>query len=55
MVQLLDMMREELAGYLKEMGLPAFRAGQVYELTHSDELVTSVLPIGDGITVSVKK
>ena len=25
------------------------------ELTHSDELVTSVLPIGDGITVSVKK
>ena len=30
MVQLLDMTREELAGYLKEMGLPAFRAGQVY-------------------------
>ena len=27
----------------------------LYELTHSDELVTSVLPIGDGITVSVKK
>ena len=27
----------------------------LYELTHSEELVTSVLPIGDGITVSVKK
>lgn len=27
----------------------------LYELTHSKELVTSVLPIGDGITVSVKK
>ena len=27
----------------------------LYELTHNDELVTSVLPIGDGITVSVKK
>ena len=27
----------------------------LYELTHSDELVTSVLPIGDGLTVSVKK
>ena len=30
MVQLLAMTREALAGYLKEMGLPAFRAGQVY-------------------------
>ena len=27
----------------------------LYALTHSQELVTSVLPIGDGITVSVKK
>ncbi len=27
----------------------------LYELTHNEELVTSVLPIGDGITVSVKK
>lgn len=27
----------------------------LYELTHNDELVTSVMPIGDGITVSVKK
>ena len=26
----------------------------LYELTHNDELVTSVLPVGDGITVSVK-
>ena len=26
----------------------------LYELTHSDELVTAVLPIGDGITVSTK-
>ena len=26
----------------------------MYELTHNDELVTSVLPVGDGITVSVK-
>ena len=26
----------------------------LYELTHRDDLVTSVLPIGDGITVSVK-
>ena len=26
----------------------------LYELTHSDELVTSVLPVGDGITVSVR-
>ena len=26
----------------------------MYELTHSDELVTAVLPVGDGITVSTK-
>lgn len=26
----------------------------LYELTHNDELVTSVLPIGDGITVSIR-
>ena len=26
----------------------------LYALTHSDELTTSVLPIGDGVTVSVK-
>ena len=27
----------------------------LYELTHRDELETSVLPVGDGITISVKK
>lgn len=27
----------------------------IYMLTHSEELVTSVVPIGDGITLSVKK
>lgn len=27
----------------------------LYQLTHSDELVTAVLPIGDGITVSSRK
>ena len=27
----------------------------LYQLTHQEELVTSILPIGDGITVSVKK
>lgn len=27
----------------------------LYELTHREELVTSVLPIGDGVTISVKK
>ena len=27
----------------------------LYELTHRDDLVTSVMPIGDGITVSVKR
>ncbi|MCI8327382.1 MAG: O-methyltransferase [Lachnospiraceae bacterium] len=27
----------------------------LYELTHSEEFATSVLPIGDGITISVKK
>ena len=27
----------------------------LYELTHRDDLVTSVIPIGDGITVSVKR
>ncbi len=27
----------------------------LYELTHYEELVTTVLPVGDGITVSVKK
>ena len=26
----------------------------MYELTHNDDLVTTVLPVGDGITVSVK-
>lgn len=26
----------------------------LYELTHRDDLVTAVLPIGDGITVSTK-
>mgnify|MGYP004567902883 FL=1 len=27
----------------------------LYELTHHENLVTSVLPIGDGITVSTRK
>lgn len=27
----------------------------LYEVTHNDELVTSVIPLGDGITFSVKK
>ena len=27
----------------------------MYELTHNEELVTAVLPVGDGITVSAKK
>lgn len=27
----------------------------LYELTHRDELTTSVLPIGDGITLSIRK
>lgn len=27
----------------------------LYELTHNDRLTTSILPVGDGITVSVKK
>lgn len=27
----------------------------LYELTHNEQLVTAVLPVGDGITVSVKK
>lgn len=27
----------------------------IYELTHNKQLVTAILPVGDGITVSVKK
>ena len=27
----------------------------LYELNHNDELVTSVLPVADGVTISVKK
>jgi len=27
----------------------------LYTITHMDELITSVVPIGDGITLSVKK
>ena len=27
----------------------------VYELTHSEDFVTSIVPIGDGITLSIKK
>jgi len=27
----------------------------IYELTHREDLVTSIVPIGDGITMSVKK
>lgn len=27
----------------------------IYELTHHEQLVTAILPVGDGITVSVKK
>ena len=27
----------------------------LYELTHMEELTTSVLPIGDGVTVSVRR
>ena len=27
----------------------------IYMLTHSDQLITSVVPIGDGITLSIKK
>jgi predicted O-methyltransferase YrrM len=27
----------------------------LYELTHNENLTTAVLPVGDGVTVSVKK
>lgn len=27
----------------------------MYKLTHNDNLITSIVPIGDGITLSVKK
>ena len=27
----------------------------LYELTHNEQLTTAVLPVGDGVTVSVKK
>lgn len=27
----------------------------LYELTHNDNLVTTILPVGDGVTISVKK
>lgn len=27
----------------------------LYELTHNDELTTTILPVGDGVTISVKK
>ena len=27
----------------------------LYELTHNDELQTVILPVGDGVTVSVRK
>ena len=27
----------------------------LYTLTHSEELTTAVLPVGDGITISTKK
>ena len=27
----------------------------LYELTHMEELTTSVLPVGDGVTVSVRR
>jgi predicted O-methyltransferase YrrM len=27
----------------------------LYAVTHSDELVTSIAPIGDGITISIRK
>jgi predicted O-methyltransferase YrrM len=27
----------------------------LYELTHNEELVTAILPVGDGITVSTRK
>lgn len=27
----------------------------IYELTHNEQLVTAILPVGDGITVSVRK
>lgn len=29
--------------------------GYLYELTHHERLVTSILPVGDGVTVSVKQ
>ena len=27
----------------------------LYELKHNEELVTSIIPLGDGVTVSIKK
>ena len=27
----------------------------LYELKHNDKLLTSVIPLGDGVTVSVRK
>ena len=27
----------------------------LYELKHNEELITSIIPLGDGVTVSIKK
>ena len=45
------------AGLLVGIGV-GFSIGQflryLYELTHNQELTTSILPVGDGVAVSVK-
>lgn len=50
-----DIMESRYAVTRRNRTIHARMRDYLYELKHNGELITSILPVGDGITVSVKK
>ena len=50
-----DIVESRFAVERRDRTIHARMREYLYELTHRDDLVTSVLPLGDGVTVSVRK
>ena len=50
-----DVMESRYAVTRRNRTIHARMREYLYELTHMDEMTTCILPLGDGVTLSVKK
>lgn len=50
-----DIIKSRFAVERRNRTIHARMREYLYELKHNEELVTSIIPLGDGVTVSIKK